>query len=443
MSLPEKEPRHGNLAAPVAVLIAALVSRAIAAGVLQSYVDRLRPPRLCVFPDTNYYWLLARAIRQGRPYEIVEWGTISFKAMRTPGYPLFLAACQAVFGEWPLGVRLVQAVLGTVSVGLVYLLALRFERLSAPGPDGGTHGRTASLAAAILAAINPYYVGISELILSETLFIPLLLASVSGMAVLWRGHDEAERLTPAWRALVAFASGAAGGAAILVKPSFALFLPCVLVCWIAAGGFSRDRRMLGDALRSAVLIAVGVALVMGPWWVRNARTYGRFVATSVWFGASLYDGLNPGATGASDMRFREQGDIRTLEELEQDATLTRRAVEFARENPGRVLELAVVKFGRYFSPWPNAEEIRSRWLAVASAAVVIPVYCLIIAGLWNRRRDVRATVLLAGPLFYFCAVHLVFVSSIRYRIPGEMVAATLAGMGFRSIEGRIRQGGDG
>ena len=49
---------------------------------------------------------------------------------------------------------------------------------------------------------------------------------------------------------------------------------------------------------------------------------------------------------------------------------------------------------------------------------MIPVYCLIIAGVWNRRRDVRALVLLAGPLVYFCAVHLVFVSSIRYRIPG-------------------------
>ncbi len=457
MSVPEEEPRYGNvaaragtkgvlrrLAAPGSVLVTALVSRVIAAGVLQSFVDRLRPPRLCVFPDTNYYWLLARAIRQGRPYEIVEQGTISFKALRTPGYPLFLAACQAVLGEWPLGVRMVQAVLGTASVGLVYLLARRFEQSVAPGPGGGTLSRTASLAAAILAAINPYYVGISELILSEALFIPLLLASLWGIAVLWRAHDEAERLTPAWRALVALASGAAGGAAILAKPSFALFLPCVLVCWIAAGGFSRDRRLLGDAFRSALLIAVGVALVMSPWWVRNAQTYGRFVATSVWFGASLYDGLNLDATGASDMRFREQADIRGLDEVEQDATLTRRAIEFARANPGRVLELAVIKFGRYFSPWPNAEEIRSPWLAVLSAVIVIPVYCLIVVGLWDQRRDVRAVVLLAGPLFYFCAIHLVFVSSIRYRIPGEIVAATLAGMGYQSLVGRVRrQGADG
>ncbi len=250
----------------------------------------------------------------------------------------------------------------------------------------------------------------------------------------WRcsgaSKTKLERLVPAKRVLVAAASGAAGGAAILTKPSFALFLPCALVCWIAASACSRDRQLLREALRSARLIAASIAVVMSPWWVRNAQTYGRFVATSVWFGASLYDGLNPAATGASDMRFRERPDILTMSELEQDATLTRRAVAFARDHPGRVLELAVIKLGRYFSPWPNAEEIRSPWLAVLSGAIVIPVYCLIIAGLWDRRRDVRALVLLAGPLVYFCAVHLVFVSSIRYRIPGEMVATTLAGMGF-------------
>jgi hypothetical protein len=51
---------------------------------------------------------------------------------------------------------------------------------------------------------------------------------------------------------------------------------------------------------------------------------------------------------------------------------------------------------------------------------------------------VRSLVLLTGPLVYLCAVHLVFVSSIRYRIPGEMVAASLAGFGFQSIVSWIR-----
>jgi hypothetical protein len=42
-------------------------------------------------------------------------------------------------------------------------------------------------------------------------------------------------------------------------------------------------------------------------------------------------------------------------------------------------------------------------------------------------------VLLAGPLFYFCAVHLLFASSMRYRIPGELLAMGLAAIGVMTI----------
>jgi hypothetical protein len=41
--------------------------------------------------------------------------------------------------------------------------------------------------------------------------------------------------------------------------------------------------------------------------------------------------------------------------------------------------------------------------------------------------------LLAGPLLYFCAIHMVFASSMRYRIPGEMPALGLAAIGGTKI----------
>jgi hypothetical protein len=65
--------------------------------------------------------------------------------------------------------------------------------------------------------------------------------------------------------------------------------------------------------------------------------------------------------------------------------------------------------------------------------VELPVLVLILAGLWDRRRDRRAWVLLAGPLLYFCALHLVFASSMRYRIPGEIPALGLAAFGWNRL----------
>ena len=102
------------------VLEAALAARVLAACVVQWYVDRGPVPRICVFPDAEYYWALASTIREGTLYEIVEWGDIPHFALRTPGYPLFLAACRMLLGEHPMGVRLVQAGLGAVTVWLVY-----------------------------------------------------------------------------------------------------------------------------------------------------------------------------------------------------------------------------------------------------------------------------------------------------------------------------------
>ena len=87
-----------GLASLALVLQVALGLRMLAADAVDLYVHRGGPAELCLFPDTKIYWGLARAIRIGEPYEYVEWSDIPHFALRTPGYPLFLAAVQVVFG---------------------------------------------------------------------------------------------------------------------------------------------------------------------------------------------------------------------------------------------------------------------------------------------------------------------------------------------------------
>ena len=233
---------------------------------------------------------------------------------------------------------------------------------------------------------------------------------------------------------MALAAGFSGGAAILTRPSWALFLPAVLLVWVIAC-ISRARPIVAAVLqfRGAVLVLAGIVVVMGPWWIRNARIYGRFVPTAVWLGASLYDGLNPRATGASDMRFLEDPEFRSLDEISQDARTDSpgarirpvRAQPRSRAGGDQVLAL--------LEPLAECRRNIAPAAAVASAILVIPLYLLILAGAWNRRRDLAALLLLAGPVLYFCAVHAVFVSSIRYRIPAEPAAMGLAAIGLRSI----------
>jgi uncharacterized membrane protein len=421
------------------ILELAAFLRVLAAGVVEWFVQRKGEPRVCVFPDTEYYWELARSIRLGEPYEILEWGDIPHFALRTPGYPAFLAGCQAVLGEHPMGVRLVQALLGTLTVWLVYRLV---DEVAGPdrgpcGPAGaageaGSHDGIARMAAG-LACVHPYLILMSSLILSEALFVPLALAVLWGMGALWNrfGRNSApqQRGGKLATAGIALGVGVAAGGAILVRPSWSLFVPFLVGSWLVSVSGKRER--LVGAVRMAGVLTLGLVVVMGPWWIRNARIYGRFVPTAIWLGASLYDGWNPKATGASDMTFLAEPEIWPLDELTQDTELTRRALSFVRDHPRRVLELAVVKLGRFWSPWPNAPGFRSLWLVVPAALVMGPLMFLMGCGLWLRRRDLRVWMLFAGPLCYFCLLHMAFASSMRYRVPAEAPALGLAAIGAR------------
>lgn len=379
----------------------------VAAAFAVEWLARRRGTR-CLFPDADVYWELATALLRGGPYVVSQWGVPHY-ALRTPGYPLFLAACRAAFGGATLPARLAQAVLGAACV----LIVARLVERIIPGPTS-RRGWTPALVAAGLVAVDPWTAGTSVLLLSEAVFLPLMLLGLWGMAGAWDAESRRGRY-------VALGAGVAFGAAVLVKPSWALFPPVAGVAWIAA---TRRRA----AVVGVVLMGLGLGLVMAPWWVRNGRVYGRFVPTALWAGASLYDGLNPRATGASDMRFLEAPEVRGLDEEAQDAVLLRRSMAFVRAEPGRAARLAVIKAGRFWSPWPNAENVRSPVVTLLAAGVTLPVYGLVALGLWERRRDVRGLVLLAGPLLYFAAVHMVFVGSARYRIPGMVPALGLAGV---------------
>ena len=100
------------------------------------------------------------------------------------------------------------------------------------------------------------------------------------------------------RVTVTFAilTGLVHGMATLMRPSHLLFVPFVLALAILSP--ARRRHWVIGAW---ILVARMAALA--PWWWRNYQVTGRFVATTLQLGASLYDGWNPAATGASDMRF--------------------------------------------------------------------------------------------------------------------------------------------
>jgi 4-amino-4-deoxy-L-arabinose transferase-like glycosyltransferase len=372
------------------------------------------------FGDSEGYWELARTIARGEPY---EYSPIKYRIFRTPGYPAILAPLFVIRDEPPvIWGRMLSAVLGAASVGGVMWLARIVCNSATALP--------ASLIAGAIAAIYPEAIAAGVFVLSEAPFCPLMLGTLAAWAAAWKAPNQ--RRAIGW-ALVA---GVLAGLATLMRPSFLLFVPFAGAIGIALGPDRRKHSRLG------ALTLLGLCVTMTPWWIRNYKVAGRFVPTSLQVGASLYDGLNPKATGGSEMSFvpgfvaQQRADdaakaaaaqpLVGLFEDRLDARMREASIAWVRQNPSRALALAGTKFLRMWSPLPNAAEFSNPLLRLALALSYVPVLLLAAVGIWQYVRRDWPYLLLLLPVVYFTLLHVVFVSSIRYRQPAMLALIILA-----------------
>lgn len=405
------------------VLAVALVVRIAAAVGLQAYLDRREGQTFLIEGDANGYWALAEQLAAGREFAIYE---PPRRVLRMPGFPALLAVPMTPFQRPFLPARLMLAVVGAVGCGLVYCLGrILFDT-------------TIGLTAAALTAMSPTLVGFSPVVLSETTFAVCLLASLVAMAWFVKrcDCDPSGRGGPSPSApsclLAAAVIGASIGVACYVRPSWLLAAPVFGVLVIALLGHRRR------SIFAAVLVCVGAVAVLLPWGVRNKRVTGHFVLTTLWMGPSLYDGLNPDATGDSDMTFYDRDNLLAegMSEYEVNRHYRDAAFRFVRENPRRTVELAGLKLGRYFKPWPNAAQFGG-WPSALIAAFTIPMFTFAAWGWWTTRANRWGWLLAVGPLLYFAALHMLFVSSLRYRLPAEYPLLVMTAVGLHSVFPRL------
>lgn len=296
------------------VALAALLILALAIRIASAVDHRDSVPQL----DAADYTSIAMSIANGDGYPPSEAaGGGGAGAIWPPGYPAFLAAVFEVSGEGLLAARLVQALLGTLTVALIGVLA------------GILFGRLAGIAAVGIAAVYPEFVLTDSAILSETLFVPLTLGAAIA-ACLYR------RSVQGWR-WAAVAGGLTGLAILTRQNAFLLLVPLILLMWQS----ERDTR---QRVVGAVLVVAISALVVLPWTIRNAVEFGTFVPVSTQSGIVLAGTYNeqsrtdsefPGAwrppNSVPDYAplFRDE----TLDEAELDAELRARALDFLADHP--------------------------------------------------------------------------------------------------------------
>jgi hypothetical protein len=372
-------------------------------------------------PDQREYLSMASSLLHGEGLAFVDkrFGDRVF-AFRMPGYPIFLAAC----GASPRVARAVQAVIDTLTVLGVYLLAVR---LSPSGDETGV-----GLGTVGIVAVNPFLVYFSSLLLSEALFTAML---VWAMYLIVRGGGG---LAPTWRQTLVWLGGCSIlASSVLVRPSgigLAVLVPLagVLVNRRDVPPYQTTEDSTAGVwgrwpLPAGATALLLVAIALTPWTLRNFRMLGSWVVLDTNSGFTLYDGYNPDATGGSDQSFIDrEPQLQVLNEVNRSEYLAAKAREYAGEHPGQCVRLAVAKLGRTWSPVPLSSEHGRpayRWIA---ALYSIPFDVLILLGVLRGGMSRAAKFFVLTPALYFSIVHALTVGSLRYRMPAEPLLAIVA-----------------
>ena len=406
------------------------------------------------FGDSDSYWKLGRTLAFGRPYRFDP--QRNWTIFRMPGYPALLAPLFWLGGEHPpiLWGRIENALFGVLTVLLTGLLGrflFRDERVG--------------LLAAAFAAIDPSLVVQSVLILSEEPFTAALLAQLLLITAILRSVSSENIPAPqgAARSERFFALGGLLGLlsalTVYLRPNWLWFVPFALI-FLLFDALIR-RRMRGvefhgvdykdvavqkfDYRGMALILMIGFlafSFGMSPWWLRNQRVAGQFIPTTLQMGASLYDGLSPEADGSSDMRFVDRFRAEVAAESSDDPTkrahfevrlderMKRASLDWVRQNPGEAMRLAGVKCARLWNLWPNEPSFSAPMIRLVLVFSCGPIFLLALCGLIRSFRENAAARLLLIPALYITAQHIIFVSSIRYRIPITPPLMILAAWGL-------------
>lgn len=437
------------------------------------YIVVQRPDWDVAWTDQGGYRMLAEGLAASGRFTRYP-GTPSFvpEAIRTPGYPLVLAAIFTIAGAGHLTVAIVQ-------VGLFVLICLMAYRLGErAGPPVVAAG--AGLITALYAPL-PYF---AALMLTEvwTTFIV-----VSAVLALWRA-TETDR--PLWYAFAGFLLAYSA----LSRPVFILLAPflsagALLLQWNRAGW----RRRIG---LWSLLMAVFVLSVL-PWFVYNQRHFGTItISAAGGIGRPIWEASWQGRwsgrvqadlTALADTPDREQQlavNVRALAATNRldsepmllyvdqwrrirriwttpvdpeerfrariigDQTYLSVGLDNIRRDPAGYLRRRVVR--GQFVLW--AAEIPVRYTAIdalpwwAIRAIWAPQVALVglgIAGLiaLARRRDWTAAWLLGGPLLYVGGVHFLLLTEARQSLPVKPLLLVLAMVGIATIAGRERRTG--
>ena len=342
-------------------------------------------------------------------------------AFRPPGYPVFLAGVHVAGDPLPVErwtrARMANALLGTLAVALVGLIAMHFW------------SRRVALVAMAVMAVDLPLILVGGSLMSETLFVALVLGAV--LAALQSGTA---RRPIAW----AVGAGVLIGLATLTRPT-GLVLAIPLGLAVARRSPRRPA--------AALVLVIAIAMTIAPWTARNAVQMHAFIPVSDFTGSWVAGTYNDQARAdkehpGSSQTFvaGEFDDLEGVPEVERQRELTRRGLEYAADHPGYVAQVLLHNTMRQLNLEGSSWWRRKGggislpiWATDAAAYAFYAIALLALAGALTPAARRAPAWLWLAPILLFASI-IPAGSAIRYRAPIEPFLALLAALALTARE---------
>jgi hypothetical protein len=423
--------------------------------------------------DAAAYAEIARNLEEGNGFTLGPSATQP-ASNYSPGLPLFVAGIyKSTGGVHERAVRVILALLGTLSILFTYLIAHHLRR-SMDRPHSGVSDASSGVAGLVAAAVVAVYPALLEyqgMLMGEPLAATLLSGGV--LAVLWamdpgpaslahgscrgrRGPRRADHgpcstpLPPRHPRVRWLIPGVAFGALILVRPEY-LGIVLLVSLVVLARDWKDDWRR---SLTVTGILLAGVAIVVVPWTVRNAVELDRYVPVSTGGGQVLFAGTflpsdgDPERVGAEVVErhpelfgpdavknLRLEQILARLAEsrfprMETDEALGRMGREQlwddVTEEPVEYAGFVATKIGRVWAHGPRDVMREPGWELFHWALVALGLTGLVVLAPQRRWE----ALLLATILVAITAVCALLVASPRRVLVTIPLVAALAGVGI-------------
>jgi 4-amino-4-deoxy-L-arabinose transferase-like glycosyltransferase len=364
-----------------------------------------------------------------------------------PGFPYALAVVDLIDGHQAGGrpavqpERVAQAVFGTVTVGLIGLVALE------------AFGPATALVALALATVYPVFVELSGTLVAENLLLVFELAAVWMML-----RARRARHPYLWLA----GTGVLTGLATLTHENAVLFvIPFGIAGWSVAkarAGPDRSRPRVRSLAAPAILVLF-TCLAISPWTIRNAVELHHFVPVSDETGITLAGTYNPVSAGFGPVPYKWRLFSHVPEwhhlthtssrytEVALGNQLQARALDYIGGHPLAPLDAAFHNTLRMFElagsyAWHASAAAISLPAGVANVGVVsFWILCgLAIAGLFTPVGRAAPRWMWGIPLLYAVSIVPINVETPRFREPIDPFLVLLAACALSAGLRRVRAG---